>query len=386
MAVSRRSARPRFTLAVLILASLTLVTLDARGGGTIPGLRGRVQDMFAPVQSAVSAITQPVTDFFHGVFEYRQLQDDNARLRAENARLQARQIEDQYLQQTNKNLNDLLKLDFVGDIPTVAARVVAGPASNFQLTIVINRGSASGILKGMPVVAGTGLVGRVVQVSAGQATVLLLTDASASVGIQFAPSTAVGVATGQGDGRPLAVTLIDPSAAVPVGTVAVTSGLEGSPYPRGIPVGKVGSSAARVGVVGRNVSLVPAVDVGRLSYVDVLVWTPQNPGNMAGSAGTIGGISSPVPSTTAAVTTSAPSRPPAVPSASSPAPPSATTVPVTSRGTTATATAPSSARSSAPPATVTPSSTPPPTTAAPTTVPSTAVPTTAAPTSSTVAG
>jgi rod shape-determining protein MreC len=293
MAVSRRSARPRFTLLVLILASLTLITLDVRGGGTIPGLRGKARDAFSPVQSAVSSATHPVTDFFSGVFQYQQLKDDNARLRAQLAQLQDQQIQDQYLQQTNKDLTDLLKLDFVGDIPTVAARVIAGPESNFQLTIVIDRGTSAGILKGMPVVAGSGLVGRVAEVSASQATILLLTDASASVGIQFAPSAAVGVASGQGSGHTLAVTLFDPTVAVPVGTVAVTSGLAGSPYPRGIPVGKVTSLQAQAGVQAHQVSLTPVEDLTRLSYVDVLVWTGQGPGNGAGEPSAPGGVSGP---------------------------------------------------------------------------------------------
>jgi rod shape-determining protein MreC len=275
MAVSRRRARPRFTLLVLILASLTLITVDLRGGSSVLKVRGRARDLFAPVQSAVSSATQPITDFFHGAFQYRQLKDDNARLRAQLAQLRAQQIQDQYLLQTNKDLTDLLKLDFVGDVPTVAARVIAGAESNFQLTIVIDRGTDAGVLKGMPVVAGNGLVGRVASTAAHQSTVLLLTDPSASVGIEFAPSTAVGIATGQGQGRPLSVTLIDPSASTPVGTAAVTSGLAGSPYPAGVPVGTVVSDTLDPGVQSHSVTLRPVVDLTQLSYVDVLIWTPQ---------------------------------------------------------------------------------------------------------------
>jgi rod shape-determining protein MreC len=275
MAVSRRSARPRFTLLVLVLASLTLITLDLRGGTSVLHVRGKARDAFSPIQSAVSSAVRPVTDFFHGAFQYRQLKNDNARLRAQLAQLNAQEIQDQYLLQTNKDLTDLLKLDFVGDIPTVASRVVAGAESNFQLTIVIDRGSDAGVLKGMPVVAATGLVGRVISTSAHQSTVLLLTDPSASVGIEFAPSNAIGVATGQGTGRPLGVTLIDPAAVTPVGTVAVTSGLAGSPYPRGVPVGRVASDVADVGVQSHTVTVRPVVDLAQLSYVDVLVWTPQ---------------------------------------------------------------------------------------------------------------
>jgi rod shape-determining protein MreC len=260
---------------VLVLASITLVTLDQRGGGLIPGVRGKARDLFSPVQTAAHDVTSPITDFFQGVFDYSQLRSDNSRLRNQIAQLRAQQIEDQFLQQENKDLTDQLKLDFVGDIPTVASRVIGGASSNFELTIVVDRGSASGVLTGMPVVAGSGLVGRVIEVSARQSTVLLITDASMGVGVQFSPSQAVGVADGQGAGRPLSVILVDPSLDTPVGTVAVTSGLAGSPYPRGIPVGKVSVDTPQPGVQSHDVALKPVVDMSRLSYVDVLLWTPE---------------------------------------------------------------------------------------------------------------
>jgi rod shape-determining protein MreC len=240
-----------------------------------------------------------VTDFFQGVFEYQRLQDDNARLRAQLAALNAGQIQASDDRTTVKDLTDLLKLPYAPDIPTVAARVVAGAESNFQLTIVIDRGTASGLLKGMPVVAGSGLVGRLIATSSDQSTVLLLTDASASVGVKFVPTVVYGVAGGQGAGHPLSITLGNPDDAVAQGSVAVTSGLSGSPYPAGIPVGMVTSSAPQPGVKARQVTLRPVVDLSRLGYVDVLVWTAQNPGNGAGANPPVGGISGPGAGTTA---------------------------------------------------------------------------------------
>lgn len=328
MAVSRRSSRPRFVLLILVLLSISLITVDMRGGASVPSLRGRTRDLFAPVQTAIGSGTAPITDFFHGVFDYSRLSHDNARLRAENAQLRAQRIQTQYDDQQIKDLNDLLKLDYVGDIPTVAARVVGGTDSNFLLTLVIDRGRSAGILKGMPVVSGSGLVGRVVEVSARQATVLLLTDPSASVGVQFAPAPTVGVATGQGTGHPLEVSLIDPTADVGVGTVAVTSGLSGSPYPRGVPVGQVSSLAPRPGVQARRVLLDPVVDLSRLSYVDVLIWTPQTKATPADpatattpSSGGAKGSSAPSPTGAPAPSSPAPSSPaPSSPGQSSPAP------------------------------------------------------------------
>src|SRR5207244_4579232 len=134
---------------------------------------------------------------------------------------------------------------FAGAIPAVAARVVATSPSNFQLTVEIDHGIPAGLRKGMPVVTGAGLAGRVVAVSQERATVLLLTDPSFNVGIRLSASGDVGVARGNGIRQPLPVDLVDLATKVTGGEVVVTSGLQGSVFPPGIPVGRVRSANVR---------------------------------------------------------------------------------------------------------------------------------------------
>jgi rod shape-determining protein MreC len=261
---------------LLILTSVTLLTVGTRGGGTwISKVRGTAQDAFAPVQSATSRLVSPVTDFFHGVFQYRGLEHENAILRQQLAQRDAGQVAAQDAQRERQDLLDLLKLDFVGDVPTIAARVVAGPESNFQATIVIDRGSNNGLLKGMPVVAGSGLVGRLEQVSRHQATVLLETDPAFSVGVRLSPSGTIAVASGQGTGKAMTVELVSAATPVDAHSVVVTSGLQESPYPPGIPVGRLQAAVAKPGAPLQNVTLDPVVDLGRLAFVQVLLWTPH---------------------------------------------------------------------------------------------------------------
>ncbi len=276
MAVYRRSARPRFLLVLLALTSVTVVTVDIRGGsGAVSSVRSGARDAFAPVQSVASDIVSPVTDFFNGVFQYRTLKHENALLRQQLAQRNADEVAALDAQRERQDLLDLLKLDFVGDVPTVAARVLAGPESNFQATLVIDRGSDNGLLVGMPVVAGTGLVGRLQQVSRRQATVLLLTDPAFAVGVRMSPSGDLAVAAGQGEGKPLTVDLVDPSSKVDPGSVVVTSGLQQSPYPAGIPVGKVRSAVAKPGALHQDIVIDPVVDVVRATFVKVVLWTPR---------------------------------------------------------------------------------------------------------------
>ena len=55
-------------------------------------------------------------------------------------------------------------LPFVGNIRSVTARVVATSPSNFELTVVLDKGTGAGIRKDMPVVAQEGLVTALVRV------------------------------------------------------------------------------------------------------------------------------------------------------------------------------------------------------------------------------
>jgi rod shape-determining protein MreC len=277
VAVYRRSARPRFTLLLLVLTAITLLTLDERGdaSGVIGPVKAAAQDAFAPVQSAADRVLQPVGDFFSGAIHYGDLRKENADLRDRLAAERSEAARAADLERENQALKDGLKLDFVADVPTVAASVVSASTSNFDLTVEIDRGTDAGITTGMPVVTGAGLVGRVVQVSRLRSTVLLVNDPGSNVGVRFATSNEVGVAAGTGPGDPLRVDFVDPKTNVPVGDLVVTSGLQGGRFPAGIPVGKVAEASSPPGALQQDIVVKPLADLHRLQFVKVLQWTPR---------------------------------------------------------------------------------------------------------------
>ena len=279
MAVYRRSTRHRFLLVLLVLTSITVITLDVRGGGsgTMESFRRAARDAFAPVQSTADDVINPVSDFFGGLFRYGHLKAENASLRRQLAEARGKVNASANAEREQQELLALQKLTFAGAIPTVAARVVATSPSNFQLTVEIDRGLPAGIQKGMPVVTGAGLVGKVVAVSQQRATVLLLTDPSFNVGIRFSGSGDVGVAQGNGMRQPLPVDLVDLGTKVTGGEVVVTSGLQGSVFPPDIPIGTVRSARVQPGALQQDVTIDPVVDLTRLDFVKVLIWQPTSP-------------------------------------------------------------------------------------------------------------
>jgi rod shape-determining protein MreC len=263
-------------LLLLVLTAITLITLDQRSGGHgfVNRARGSLRDAYTPVARTVKDGLRPVGDFLHEVFHYGDLQAENARLRQQLAEARIAQVSAADEQRRLRELLAQQHLDFVGDIPTVAAQVFGTTSSNFDMTIEINRGSNAGVGVGMPVVYANGLVGRVVEVSATRATVLLLTDPTSHVGVRF-PNNDEGVATGTGAGSPLRVELVDPKTVLKPGDVLFTSGLQGGLYPAGIPVGIVRTASRQPGVLEQDVTLDPIVDPSSVGVVQVLEWAPR---------------------------------------------------------------------------------------------------------------
>ena len=95
------------------------------------------------------------------------------------------------------------------------------------------------------------------------------------MGIRLSGSGDVGVARGNGTRQPLPVDLVDVGTKVTGGEVVVTSGLQGSVFPPGIPVGKVRSATVQPGSLQHEVSIDPLVDLARLDFVKVLIWQPK---------------------------------------------------------------------------------------------------------------
>jgi rod shape-determining protein MreC len=278
LAVYRRTSRPRYTLLLLILTSITVVTLDYRSdaGGAIAKVKSGARDAFAPLQSAASAVFDPVANVINGVLHYGDLESENARLRDQLAEQRNTVAKAADAERERQALLDLNEIKFLPDIATISARVIGASASSLELTAELDKGTSSGIARGMPVVAADGLVGRVIDVSKSRAVVVLITDPSADVGIRLVSTGDTGVSRGQGPGRTLSVDLLEGSSIAKVGEVVVTSGLQQSVYPPGIPVGTVESKGYREGPERKGVTLVPVVDLTRLTFVKVLVWPGAN--------------------------------------------------------------------------------------------------------------
>lgn len=280
--MARRAGIRRRTwlrLALLVVTAVALLTLDARGsGGVLDAVRGGAQEVLGPVRTFGDWVTSPIRDAWRGLVSFDDLEAENSQLRGELAQARASVLQVGELERDRQELLALLGArDVVEAIPRVTARVVDAPVSNFERTIDLDKGRRDGIRTGMPVESGDGLIGRVVEAGPSWASVELLTDPNFDVGVRIVRSGDDGLASGRGPGRDLEVSYIELETVVIPGETVVTSGFEGSTFPAGLLVGTVTDVEPDAVRGAQRVTVHPAADLGRLRWVQVLLYEPDVP-------------------------------------------------------------------------------------------------------------
>jgi rod shape-determining protein MreC len=277
--VYERPRRARTVLALLLVAAIVLITIDFRQptGGPVDRLQRLAIAVFGPLQQGASAAVRPIANLVGGAAELGGLRRENRRLEAEVARLRAQERTYQDVLGENRRLRGTLGMARRCGCRTVGASVVASSGSNFQLSVTIDAGSRQGVARDMAVVDADGLVGRVTQVTADYATVLLVTDPTSGVAASLARGKAPGIVKGSG-AQLLSFQPVRAGTRVGRGDPVVTQGYQGSVFPAGLPIGVV----ERVDPAGAA-SLVPRVSVrpyaalGTLDVVAVVVERPVPP-------------------------------------------------------------------------------------------------------------
>ena len=276
----------RLLLVLLVLTAIVLINLDVRlgAGSPLDDLRQTVAGAIAPAQDGLGVLAQPVLGLAGDRAAARDARVEG--LEAEVARLQSQVRTAAVDRGRVAQLDSLLRVATAAQFATLPAQVVAvSPAELSERTVVIDVGSADGIAADMTVLNGDGLVGRVLSVTASTATVQLVLDPAAQVGVRMAGSGQLGLARGgqvvpdRRDGLGsdvLGFELLDRLEPMVDGDVVVTFGSPGGrPFVPGVPVGVLRDVAGGYGATARIATLVPYVDFSSLDLVGVVVEPPR---------------------------------------------------------------------------------------------------------------
>ena len=281
MALPRRNSGSRFTLAILLLSSVTLISLDARGYEPLTNLRKAATAIVQPFRNIASTIFDPIGDAWESLSNGDTLEKENALLRAQLGELLEYRSTTEGAVEELAALRTQLELKNLGGQETVVAEVTAQSVSNFDPYILeIGKGTQNGIREGMAVISVGGLIGRIENPGLRSARVRLVTDPNVNVGALVVGTNQVGIITGNGVGQPLRVSDgIPVSADVGIGSVLVTSGSERSPYPGGFAIGTVLEIIVDEINLEKELVVAPTGQIENLEFVTVILYEPVNSEN-----------------------------------------------------------------------------------------------------------
>ena len=274
--------RRRLAVGFLVLASLVLISLSFRSGGSDPlaGVQSAGATVLRPFAVGFERVAQPFRDAYGWADSLLTARRDARELRGEVRELRQRAIQSEFALQENAYLRRMLEYiggpRFPADFDPVAAEVIGRPAGAFAQAIVVAAGARNGVTVNDVVVTADGLVGLVTTVTPRTARVQLLTDEEAAASAVDLRTGASGIVRhARGTRETLVFDRVRKQDVVRVGNEIVTAGWRASGlsslYPKGIPIGRVVSVGQTDTDLFQQVQVDPYVDFGALDAVLVLV-------------------------------------------------------------------------------------------------------------------
>lgn len=217
-----------------------------------------------------------------GWFSHKSDEYDNLKeAQKENEKLQAKV--DELTMENNQLRQDRFELDRLRELyeldqkypsyKKIAARVNGKNAGNWFHSFTIDKGSDDGIAVDMNVIAGTGLVGRIVEVGKNWATVRSIIDDSSNVSAMDLATQDMCIVSGSlekmKDNVICMTQLMDKDNNVAVGDQIVTSHISDK-YLQGILIGYVTEVTEDANKLTKSGYLSPAVDFEHLEEVLVI--------------------------------------------------------------------------------------------------------------------
>lgn len=252
-------------VAGLLLALLSVV--DPVG---FAALRVASQEVTAPIARGTRSVIGSISGIDDAVSAYVGAGTQNRRLRKELAETRRQLVATSSLQEENRQLKTLLKLQETDKTAIANGYLLTSTSTSSKRIALLSIGRNLGVAAGQPVRGADGLIGRILGSGPSVSQVLLLTDVDNIVPVRRARDGLPALAYGRGNGYLDVRTLNIANNPFKPGDILTTSGTGGL-YPPNIPVAIV-VRRQDDGALAR-----PLADPAKVDAVSVLrPYTPDN--------------------------------------------------------------------------------------------------------------
>jgi rod shape-determining protein MreC len=253
---------------VLITVNVILLSITSKSRSTLGG--GRVGLSFvAPFQELVTRSVRFTRGVWRHYFFLASAAQENDILKKMLNESIEKNNQWHEIELANTRLRNLLNFQKEPNNRVVAAEVIGKDPSGWFKTVIIDKGKAEGLQKGLPVVLPQGIVGQVIEVSSHYSKVMLVIDRNSAVDALVQRSRARGIIKGASADQ-CRFEFVLRKHDVQIGDTVIASGLDGV-YPKGLRIGRVSDLSERKSDIFYDITVAPFVDYETLEEVLVIL-------------------------------------------------------------------------------------------------------------------
>lgn len=259
----------------VIMLILVILSYGLKRKKNLNAVEAIVKDVIVSVENIVFYPFRFVVNNFEDYKELKNVKKENDYLKNSIDKLKSIETENIELRKEIESLKEELDISYVlTDYDNINASVVSRNINYWYNTITINKGKKNGIKEEMPVINGSGLIGKVVSVTNYTSTVKLITtsDTSNKISVTIISNNEKvnGLINGYDlENGLLKVEGISNTKSVKVGDIVYTSGLGGI-FPSGILIGKVEEITTDNYDLSKIINVIPSADFDNINYVSIL--------------------------------------------------------------------------------------------------------------------
>ncbi|GBC64072.1 rod shape-determining protein MreC [Desulfonema ishimotonii] len=228
-----------------------------------------------PFQEMASQAIRFIKKTWYHYFSLVSVAHENDRLLLDLGRARKENNRIGELELSNSRLRNLLNFKQDMDFKVVAAEVIGKDPSPWFKSLMINKGDADGLRKGLPVVMPEGVVGVITSTAGHYSKVLLIIDQNSAVDALVQRTRARGVIKGGGVTGQCSFHYLLRRHDVEVGDTVVSSGLDGV-FPKGLPVGHISKVNQHIPGIFKEVTVSPHTNFETLEEVLVILDPPSH--------------------------------------------------------------------------------------------------------------
>ena len=233
----RKGAKQKFSLFVLILISAALLSLEFFHIKPLNTFRALTKDFIYRSSFIINLPFQSISKSIKEVQNHFEMYREYEILKKTIKNTSAIENEIKFYKTENRELKKIIEEESNLIDEILVSKVLIDKKSPFLKSIIINKGFNFGIEKGMAVLDGFYMIGRITEVNYLSSRALLISDLNSKIPVMIEPSGAKAIMSGTGKNYAI-LDFLPKNQKLENDNIVYTSGSDGI-FSAGIPIGKI---------------------------------------------------------------------------------------------------------------------------------------------------